>query len=53
VGSGELTPVVVASREAAQLAKVERQTVDQVAALRTIAGGGARPELDEGQEGGE
>jgi hypothetical protein len=36
VGSGELTPVVVAGREAAHLAKVERQTADQVAALRTI-----------------
>lgn len=35
-GIGRLTPVVAASREAAHLAKVERQTADQVAALRTI-----------------
>jgi len=38
-GIGRLTPVVAASREAAHLAKVERQIADQ-AALRTIAGGG-------------
>jgi len=40
-GIGRLTPVVVASREAAHLAKVERRIADQVAALWTIAGGGA------------
>ena len=52
VGSGGLRQVVVASREAAHLAKVEWQIADQVAALRTIAGGGA-PRVRRGQEGGE
>ena len=52
-GIGRLTPgVVVASREDAHPAKVEQEIADQVAALRTIAAA-ARPELNEGQEGGE
>ncbi len=43
--------VVVASREAAHLAKVERQIADQVAALRTIAGGGCAPRVRRGARG--